>query len=114
MGSSFGIPQFRKMTRLQYPVQDDLTNPEESWWTARYYKGWDDLYIVGFWIIAFTFFRAFIMKGYFRPLGKHLGIRGDAKLERFEEQGYIMVYYIISWSAGMVSLSLVDPRRVGS
>ncbi|KAF9922761.1 sphingosine N-acyltransferase lag1 [Mortierella alpina] len=41
------------------------------------------------------------MKSIFNPFGKWLGIR-NSKLERFEEQMYIMLYYIISWTCGMV------------
>lgn len=95
------------MTRLSYKVEDELSNSDDSWWNARYAKGVDDLWFVGFWIIAFTFIRAFVMKGYFNPLGRRLGIRGEAKLERFEEQGYILFYYAISWTCGMVSLDRI-------
>ncbi|KAF9317401.1 sphingosine N-acyltransferase lag1 [Podila horticola] len=99
MGSFLiGNPICKKMTSLSYKMPSD--NPDESWLTARYIKGTDDLYFVGFWIIVFTWLRAFIMKGYLNAVGKRLGIRGS-KLERFEEQGYIVIYYIISWTAGM-------------
>lgn len=97
-----GNPICKKMTTLSYRIPSD--NPDESWLTARYTKGTEDLFFVGFWIIAFTWFRAFIMKGYLNALGKRLGIRGS-KLERFEEQGYIVLYYIISWTAGMVCMT---------
>lgn len=104
MGSFLiGNPICKKMTSLSYKMPSD--NPDESWLTARYIKGTDDLYFVGFWIIVFTWLRAFIMKGYLNAVGKRLGIRGS-KLERFEEQGYIVIYYIISWTAGMVCIFL--------
>ncbi|KAF9397513.1 sphingosine N-acyltransferase lag1, partial [Podila epigama] len=98
LGSLFGNSYCRKMTNLSYRVPDEDT--EEHWWTAKHSKGTDDLGIVAFWIIAFTYIRATIMKGYLNPLGKRLGIRGS-KLERFEEQGYIVFYYVISWASGM-------------
>lgn len=101
LGAGFGIEFCKDMVFLSYPVQDELTRPGESWMTARYYKGSKDLAIVAFWIIAFTYIRAFFMKSVFTPLGKQLGIRGS-KLERFEEQMYILVYYVISWTCGMV------------
>jgi acyl-CoA-dependent ceramide synthase len=90
------------MVKLAYPVQDELTVEGEPWYTARFTNGWKDLYLVSFWIIAFTYIRIAIMKSFLSPLGKKLGIRGS-KLERFEEQGYIVIYYVISWSCGMVS-----------
>ncbi|KAG9067953.1 sphingosine N-acyltransferase lag1 [Linnemannia hyalina] len=100
LGSFLGNGVCRKMTSLSYPVQDELTIEGEPWYTARFTKGWDDLYLVGFWIIAFTYIRIAIMKSFLNPFGKKLGIRGS-KLERFEEQGYIVFFYIISWSCGV-------------
>ncbi|KAG0251748.1 sphingosine N-acyltransferase lag1 [Mortierella polycephala] len=100
LGSALGNSYCRNMTTLSYPVQDELTRDDEGWLNARYYKGRNDLAFVSFWIIFFIYFRALVMKSYFNPMGKRLNIRG-AKLERFEEQGYILVYYIVSWSIGM-------------
>ncbi|KAF9966403.1 sphingosine N-acyltransferase lag1 [Mortierella alpina] len=102
LGSFFGNSYCRKMTTLSYPVQDELTREGENWWQARFVQGPADLAFVSFWIIAFTYLRAMIMKSFFNPLGKQLGVRGSSKLERFEEQGYIIVYYVLSWTAGMV------------
>ncbi|KAI1321197.1 sphingosine N-acyltransferase lag1 [Mortierella claussenii] len=101
LGSGFGLSFCKSMTTLSYPVQDELTKPGESWWNARYTKGPQDLAFVAFWIIAFTYIRALLMKSYFTPMGKRLGIRGS-KLERFEEQMYILVYNTTSWTAGML------------
>ncbi|KAG0209636.1 sphingosine N-acyltransferase lag1 [Mortierella sp. GBA30] len=101
LGSLLGNKYCRSMTHLSYPVQDELTRADESWLTARYINGRGDLALVSFWIIAFTYIRAVVMKSFFNPLGKRLGIRGS-KLERFEEQGHIVFYYVISWTIGMV------------
>ncbi|KAF9957357.1 sphingosine N-acyltransferase lag1 [Mortierella alpina] len=102
LGSLLGNSYCRSMTTLSYPVQDELTREGENWWQARFVQGRADLAFVSFWIIAFTYLRAMIMKSFFKPLGKRLGVRGSSKLERFEEQGYIIVYYVLSWSAGMI------------
>ncbi|KAF9107040.1 sphingosine N-acyltransferase lag1 [Mortierella sp. GBA35] len=101
LGSFIGNETCKKMTGLSYPVQDELTHEGEPWYTARFYDGWADLWFVSFWIIAFTYIRIAFMKSIFNPMGKKLGIRGS-KLERFEEQCYIVVYYIVSWTCGMV------------
>ncbi|KAG0281511.1 sphingosine N-acyltransferase lag1 [Linnemannia exigua] len=101
IGSFLGNGICRKMTTLQYPVKDELTVEGQPWYSARFTNGWDDLYFVGFWIIAFTYIRTAIMQSWLKPLGKSLGIRGS-KLERFEEQGYIVIYYLISWTCGML------------
>ncbi|KAI8594485.1 hypothetical protein EDD21DRAFT_421669 [Dissophora ornata] len=103
LGAGFGNATLKSMTLLSYPVQDELTVPGESWLTALYTKGPKDLAFVAFWIIAFTYIRALFMKSYFNPMGRYLGIRGS-KLERFEEQMYIIVYYVVSWTSGMSKL----------
>ncbi|KAF9111670.1 sphingosine N-acyltransferase lag1 [Mortierella sp. AM989] len=100
LGYGFGIPFCKNMLTLSYPVQDELTREGESWASARYTNGRNDILFSAFWVIAFTYIRALFMKSYFTPLGKRLGIRGS-KLERFEEQMYILVYYFISWTSGM-------------
>ncbi|KAF9413872.1 sphingosine N-acyltransferase lag1, partial [Entomortierella beljakovae] len=100
LGYALGNPFCKKMVTLSHPVHDELTREGESWMTARYTPGRDDAPFVAFWVIAFTYIRALFMKSIFTPLGKHWGIRGS-KLERFEEQMYILVYYIASWSSGM-------------
>ncbi|KAF9349853.1 sphingosine N-acyltransferase lag1 [Mortierella sp. NVP85] len=100
VGAALGSKLCGNMIKLSYPVQDELTDPDESWLTAQYLKGPNDFAFVAFWIIAFTYIRAFFMKSIFTPMGKRLGIRGS-KLERFEEQMYILVYYIVSWTCGM-------------
>ncbi|KAF9159507.1 sphingosine N-acyltransferase lag1 [Mortierella sp. AD011] len=100
LGYGLGNSFCKNMVTLSYPVQDELTREGESWFTARFTNGPNDLIFTSFWIIAFTYIRALLMKSYFAPMGKRWGIRGS-KLERFEEQMYILVYYAISWSSGM-------------
>ncbi|KAF9992245.1 sphingosine N-acyltransferase lag1, partial [Entomortierella chlamydospora] len=100
LGYGLGNSFCKNMVTLSYPVQDELTREGESWFTARFTNGPNDLIFTSFWIIAFTYIRALLMKSYFAPIGKRWGIRGS-KLERFEEQMYILVYYAISWSSGM-------------
>ncbi|KAF9200190.1 sphingosine N-acyltransferase lag1 [Haplosporangium sp. Z 27] len=100
LGYALGNTTCKNMVTLSYPVHDELTREGESWLNARYTAGLKDFMFSGFWIIAFTYIRALLMKSYFTPLGKYLGIRGS-KLERFEEQMYILFYYAISWSSGM-------------
>ena len=86
-------PLARKCLTLSYQVGPDA-----------YDKGVDDFYFVGFWIVAFTFLRAFVMKYIYHQLGRLVGIRPFGKRQRFAEQGYLFTYATLFWSAGMVSL----------
>ncbi len=70
----------------------------------QYDKGFDDVYFVGFWVVAFTFLRAAAMKFLFHPIAKLSGIKPFAKRERFAEQAWTFSYYAIFWSVGMVKL----------
>ncbi|KAG0269765.1 sphingosine N-acyltransferase lag1 [Actinomortierella ambigua] len=101
-GAVFGNSLFGKMLYLSYRVPEEVEEGKaaEPWYKASYAKGLDDLYFVAFWIIAFTYIRMFVMKDFFYPLARQFGIRGS-KVERFAEQGYIVLYYVLSWVSGM-------------
>ncbi|KAF9975664.1 sphingosine N-acyltransferase lag1 [Actinomortierella ambigua] len=100
-GSVIGIPLFRKMLFMSYPVAEEHEGKAANkWFQSMYGKGRDDLYFVTFWIIVFTYFRMLVMKDVFYPLARKFGIRGS-KIERFAEQGYIVLYYVVSWASGM-------------
>ncbi|KAI8053475.1 TLC domain-containing protein, partial [Syncephalis plumigaleata] len=60
-----------------------------------------DVCFIVYMTLALTLFRSCVMRYLLEPLGKHYGIRNLSKLERFKEQGYQCVYYLISWSSGM-------------
>ncbi|ORX90893.1 longevity assurance proteins LAG1/LAC1, partial [Basidiobolus meristosporus CBS 931.73] len=84
-------PAAEKFLRLQYRIPGENT----------YGKGWDDIYIITFWIIAFTFLRAAVMKYVFLPLATTLRISGASKRTRFLEQAWQFVYFSFSWTLGM-------------
>ncbi|KAG0225321.1 sphingosine N-acyltransferase lag1 [Actinomortierella wolfii] len=88
------------MLFMSYRVPEEGKDGE-WWFKATYAKGMDDLFFVSFWIIAFTYIRMLVMKDFFYPLARRFGIRGS-KIERFAEQGYIVLYYVVSWASGMV------------
>lgn len=69
--------------------------------TDQYGKGRNDFYFVGFYALVFTFFREFTMCCVLRPLAKILGLKKDAKIKRFMEQGYLIVYYGIFAPIGL-------------
>lgn len=92
VASAMGSPAATKMVKLSYE-----TSPGSN----QYDKGWDDAYFVGFWVLAFTFLRAAVMKYVYTPFAKAYGADTPAKQLRFAEQGWSFTYYAISWSLGM-------------
>lgn len=70
--------------------------------TGRYRQGWDDVYLVISSIIGFTAARAIAIDWIFCPMAKRNGLKKKAAL-RFAEQAWMVVYYGIFWTLGMVS-----------
>lgn len=100
------------LTHIFFPRARDRTtkfftmsyyNPE----TNMYGCGTDDLPYVIFWTVAFTGLRVAVMDYMLDPLARLGGIRTKKGLDRFKEQAWLIVYYIISWSLGMVRESRV-------
>lgn len=104
-GVHVAAPQLRPLVRKFYTVSH--YNPT----TDRYAKGYDDGYLVAFWIIAFTFLRSFALEHIFTPLAKRGGIKSKKGIVRFTEQAWMMVYYTTSTALGIVgSRSTCDCR----
>lgn len=74
----------------------------------RYGKGWLDLCFIAFYVVVFSFLRQFLTLHVFRPLAHRLGIRTEAKLNRFAEQGYGFVYWGIAGAVGVYVMSFQD------
>lgn len=74
--------------------------------TDQYGKGANDFYFVGFYALFFTFFREFLMCCVLRPLAHFLGVKKAAKVKRFMEQTYSMIYYGLSGPLGLWVMSL--------
>lgn len=64
--------------------------------------GTDDLSFVALWSVIFTGVRAVAMEYILDPLARRAGIRTRKGLDRFKEQGWLIIYYTASWSLGMV------------
>lgn len=67
--------------------------PESTDDDPRYAKGWLDLLFIAYHVIVFSFIRQFTILNIILPIARYLGIRKQAKLDRFGEQGYAMLYY---------------------
>ncbi|KZP07310.1 LAG1-domain-containing protein [Athelia psychrophila] len=59
----------------------------------RYAKGYLDLLFLAYYVIFFSFVRQIVTVTIFRRIGKYFGLRKRAKLDRYGEQGYAMVYF---------------------
>lgn len=96
-GYYLGDPLAKKCLSISYQVAGGVD---------QYDKGVNDIYFVGFWVVAFTFLRASAMKFLFHPIAAKLfGIKPYAKRERFAEQAWAFSCSAVFWTLGMVSVS---------
>jgi acyl-CoA-dependent ceramide synthase len=72
---------------------------------GQYGKGVNDFYFVGFYALIFTFLREFIMCMVLHPAAGYFGIKKEAKVRRFMEQTYSMIYYGSSGPFGLWIMS---------
>ncbi|KAK4050703.1 sphingosine N-acyltransferase lag1 [Microbotryomycetes sp. JL201] len=93
---------------ISYPLgqapQDGLSNLG----SARYGKGPLDLCFLSFYIIVFSFLRQSLTEYTLRPFAKSLGLKSDAKVVRFMEQSYAIVYFTASGALGLYVMSSQD------
>lgn len=71
--------------------------------STKYATGYDDAYLIAFFIVLFTGLRAATMEYILAPIGKLGGIAKRKDLTRFSEQAWLLVYYAFFWPLGMVS-----------
>lgn len=74
--------------------------------TGLYSKAWTDLNFIFFWIVVFTFLRAFVMTMILKPIAVRCGVKKEHQRTRFQEEGWVCLYYSLSWTLGMVSSTL--------
>lgn len=75
--------------------------------TGLYDQGWDDLKLVSFWIIVFTGLRAAAMDYVLTPIARWQGINKRKATIRYAEQAWLLVYYSVFWSLGMVCYAML-------
>ena len=94
--------------------------PSSSDNDPRYQKGWLDLVFIAYYVVAWSFVRQAITLYICRPIARWFGIRKEAKLDRFGEQGYAVLYFAFTSIWGIVrpilsflpfSLSHSESRR---
>ncbi|KAK5109134.1 hypothetical protein LTR62_007496 [Meristemomyces frigidus] len=79
---------------------------------GMYGQGLNDLYLVGTFIVLFTGLRAGSLDYILLPLAGWCGIAKKKDRIRFGEQSYMMLYYIIYWTWGMVLFVRNTPSSV--
>ncbi|CAE6486651.1 unnamed protein product [Rhizoctonia solani] len=80
-----------------------LSDSESS--DPRYGKGWLDLAFLVYYVIFFSFVRQSVTIHIIRPIAMRLGVRKEAKLDRFAEQGYAVLYFGVFGSLGLYVMS---------
>ncbi|KAJ7276490.1 TLC domain-containing protein [Mycena haematopus] len=90
---------FASMFLLSGKVQ--TSDPDDP----RYAKDWRDLLFLAYNIVFFSCFRQLITVTMFKRIAKYFGIKKEAKLDRFGEQGYAMVYFGITGAWGLRIMS---------
>jgi len=89
------FPRARRHTRKFFELS--YYNPE----SGRYCAGWNDAWMVFYWIVVFTGLRAAVMDYALTPLAKMGGIKTQKDTTRFAEQAWLLVYYSVFWTLGM-------------
>lgn len=69
----------------------------------RYAKSWWDLVFVAYYIIFWSFIRQSLTTRVLTPLARYFRLKKPAKVDRFCEQGYALVYFTIFGFWGYVS-----------
>lgn len=68
---------------------------------VAYAKSYWDLAFIAYYIIVWSFVRQSLTIYLLKPIARHYGIRKPAKLDRFAEQGYAVIYFTALGSLGL-------------
>ncbi|KAL7282392.1 longevity assurance proteins LAG1/LAC1 [Trametes coccinea BRFM310] len=71
----------------------------------RYQKGYLDLAFIAYYIVFWSFVRQSLFVYILRPLGRRLGLKREAKVDRFGEQGYAILYFAVMGTWGIRIMS---------
>ncbi|KAG2116103.1 longevity assurance proteins LAG1 LAC1 [Suillus discolor] len=74
--------------------------PDSSPDDPRYAKGYLDLAFLAFHIVFYSFVRQFVTIVICHPIARYFGIKKGAKLDRFGEQGYALLYFAVMGAWG--------------
>ncbi|KAH8588101.1 TLC domain-containing protein [Bisporella sp. PMI_857] len=89
------FPRARRHTRKFFELS--YYNTE----SGQYCSGWNDAWMVFFWITVFTGMRAAVMDYILLPFAKKYGVKTQRDQTRFAEQAWLLTYYFVFWPLGM-------------
>ncbi|RDL40824.1 Uncharacterized protein BP5553_00803 [Venustampulla echinocandica] len=92
------FPRARRHTRKFFELS--YFNSE----SGEYCAGWNDAWMVLFWIVVFTGLRAAVMDYILMPFAKKGGVKTQRDQTRFAEQAWLIVYYCCFFPLGMYIL----------
>ncbi|CAH7670009.1 sphingosine N-acyltransferase Lag1 [Phakopsora pachyrhizi] len=96
------IPTIQFRNPIPKFVHLSYLNPKNG----SYFKGNDDIYFIGFWVLIWFSFREILMKMFWRPIGTCCNLHlKSSRLQRFTEQGWSLAYCTTFWCMGMKILS---------
>ena len=96
------FPRARRQTRKYF----QLSYYNHS--TGNYTLGQDDIFLASYWVVVLTGLRAAVMDYALVPLAEAAGIKKKKDKVRFAEQAWILIYYTVFCSLGMVRFLTVD------
>ncbi|PIL37122.1 hypothetical protein GSI_00814 [Ganoderma sinense ZZ0214-1] len=79
--------------------------PSSSDDDPRYQKGYLDFAFLAYYIVFWSFVRQAITIYLCRPIARWFGLKKEAKLDRFGEQGYAVIYFAFTASWGVRIMS---------
>jgi acyl-CoA-dependent ceramide synthase len=94
------FPRARRHTRKFFKLS--YYNPD----SGEYCAGWNDAWMVSYWVVVFTGLRAAVMDYILMPLAKKGGVKAGRTQIRFAEQAWLVIYCSVFFTLGMVSRSL--------
>ncbi|KAG8814663.1 hypothetical protein FRC19_001591, partial [Serendipita sp. 401] len=75
--------------------------PDSAQGFPMYGKSYWDAAFLAYYVVVFSFLRQSITIYFLKPFALHYGIKNEAKLDRFAEQGYAIMYFVCSGSLGL-------------
>lgn len=90
------FPRARRHARKFFELS--YYNPD----SGAYRAGWNDAWMVFFWIVVFTGLRAAVMEYVLTPLARKGGVKTQRDQIRFAEQAWLWIYATSAWTLGLV------------
>ncbi|KAJ3512540.1 hypothetical protein NLJ89_g3464 [Agrocybe chaxingu] len=66
----------------------------------RYQKSWWDFAFLGYYVVFFSFVREALNINVSRPTARYFGLKREAKIDRFGEQAYALLYFMVMGAWG--------------